>query len=122
MVALASRWEAELVAGELIFVPAGCAHQVVNTAPSIAVAANFVDSGNVARVAADMARKADTAVGVAHEYYALLAQRFGDARRFARVEALLGEEQRTPAPGRAPPPIPVPAPAAVPVVYAQWKK
>ena len=118
MAALASSWEAELEPGELIFVPSGCAHQVVNLAPSIAVAVNFVDAGNVARVAADMARKADAAMGVAHEYYTVLATSFGDAGRFPRVESLLGQERGT-ASGQAPLPI---VPAPVPMRYQQWKK
>eukprot|EP00937_MAST-01D_sp_MAST-1D-sp2_P006414 g6414.t1 len=111
MAAFASRWEADLEPGELIFVPAGCAHQVVNLVSSVAVAMNFVDAGNVARVAAEMARKADAAVGTAQEYYGALAGSFSDADRFPRAEALLA---RAPETAES-------EPASLPLLYADWK-
>ena len=41
------RWECELCAGELLFVPAGCPHQVSNLQPNAAISANFVDRTNL---------------------------------------------------------------------------
>lgn len=38
----ANIWEADLRPGDLIIVPSGCAHQVQNLAPSIAIAGNYV--------------------------------------------------------------------------------
>jgi histone arginine demethylase JMJD6 len=39
-----------LEAGEVLFVPAGCAHHVVNITDSLAISANFVDDSNLALV------------------------------------------------------------------------
>jgi hypothetical protein len=41
-------WEAELEAGETIFIPSGAPHQVVNLAPVVASSVNFVDQSNLA--------------------------------------------------------------------------
>merc|ERR1711995_238629 len=77
----ASHWEAVMQPGELIFVPAGCPHQVVNLEPTVAVAMNFVDAGNVELAAAEMEEKAAGSVGSAHDYYAALAGHFADTAR-----------------------------------------
>jgi len=45
----AKRYEAELSAGDVIFVPAGAAHQVENLADSVAVSMNYVDGSNLSR-------------------------------------------------------------------------
>ena len=52
-------FEGELNAGELIFVPAGWAHEVCNLDHAVAVSANFVDASNLER-----ARKALDARGL----------------------------------------------------------
>ncbi len=45
-------WETELRAGELLYVPAGCAYAVHNLEDAVSLSANFVDEPAVERVAA----------------------------------------------------------------------
>ena len=40
-------WDATLEAGDVLFVPCGCAHQVANDAATLAVSANYVDDTNL---------------------------------------------------------------------------
>ena len=40
------RWACELTSGELLFVPAGCAHAVSNLTATAAISANFVSQSN----------------------------------------------------------------------------
>ena len=44
---LAQPYMCDLNAGDVLFVPAGCAHRVETLAPSIAVSGNFVDASNL---------------------------------------------------------------------------
>ena len=77
LVRQASFWRGTLLAGELIFIPAGCPHQVQNLEATLAVAMNFVDGANVARFVAEMRRKAALAPRgeSGGDYYASLAAR-----------------------------------------------
>ena len=47
LLALTHLREYVLKAGELLFVPAGCPHQVENLTKSLAISANFVDQSNL---------------------------------------------------------------------------
>eukprot|EP01063_Lacrimia_lanifica_P006000 TRINITY_DN1360_c0_g1_i1.p1 TRINITY_DN1360_c0_g1~~TRINITY_DN1360_c0_g1_i1.p1 ORF type:complete len:406 (+),score=137.43 TRINITY_DN1360_c0_g1_i1:57-1274(+) len=50
LLALAHVYTATLRAGDLLFIPGGSGHQVVNQGPVIALSYNFVDASNVKRV------------------------------------------------------------------------
>jgi hypothetical protein len=43
----ATPWEGDVQAGDVIFIPANCAHFVLNRTDTIAVSANFIDSTNL---------------------------------------------------------------------------
>ncbi len=42
----ASGWDFMLEAGEVLFVPAGCAHSVRNVTDTVAISANYIDSSS----------------------------------------------------------------------------
>lgn len=50
----ARRWEVDLEAGQVLFVPSGCAHSVTNLTDTAAISANFVDSSNVERCLSEL--------------------------------------------------------------------
>jgi hypothetical protein len=43
----AGGWDFMLEAGEVLFVPAGCAHSVGNVTDTVAISANYVDDSNL---------------------------------------------------------------------------
>jgi uncharacterized protein YjlB len=55
-----------LNAGDVLFVPAGCAHRVETLAPSIAVSGNFVDASNLDNVCAELRAAGLRDPGAAH--------------------------------------------------------
>ena len=50
----AKRWEVDLQAGQVLFVPSGCAHSVTNLTDTVAISANFVDSSNIKRCLSEL--------------------------------------------------------------------
>ena len=47
LLSAAGGWDFVLEAGEVLFVPAGCAHTVVNCCDSVAISANYIDASNL---------------------------------------------------------------------------
>jgi hypothetical protein len=50
----ARRWEVDLEAGQVLFVPSGCAHSVTNLTDTAAISANFVDTSNIKRCLSEL--------------------------------------------------------------------
>ncbi|GAB5369840.1 hypothetical protein AAMO2058_001440900 [Amorphochlora amoebiformis] len=46
--------EVELKAGEVLFVPSGCAHYVENLAPTVAISCNYIDKSNRCKAAKEL--------------------------------------------------------------------
>lgn len=74
----AGYWHGEQRQGDTIFIPSGCAHQVINRGTTVAVAFNFVDMPIADRFEAALLELAASAGGSERHYYLAIASAFAE--------------------------------------------
>lgn len=70
---LAQPYDCVLEPGELLFVPAGAPHQVLNLEDSVAISGNYIDSTNFQRSLVEIGREAHAGVQESVELYGELS-------------------------------------------------
>lgn len=86
-------YESILEAGEIIFIPAACPHQVKNLELIIAVAANLVDAANVQVFLSQLRDFRTLASGIEFNQYGELMEQLENEDKFPRYPATSGGDQ-----------------------------
>ena len=98
-----SFYDIDMRAGDVLFVPAACPHQVQNLALSVSVAQNFVDAAGVHRFADRMQEMSESAghTGLVARYFASVAKGAGSLPGLAAARRVAAAVRRAAQPDEA---------------------